>query len=116
MPIGVEEFEEAREEALKVKPDTNAERVLNFLVQNRDKAFTRKEIQEGTGVKPGSIGTVLSRLEESELVRHKGHYWALAKEDRITKYLASIRATETANERLGVEDKEEWLKHAEDQA
>ncbi len=75
MPIDIEEFEKSPEKALQVGQKTNGEKILNFLLKNPDKAYTRNEIMEATDIKPGSIGVTLTRLEEKELVRHKGNYW-----------------------------------------
>jgi predicted transcriptional regulator len=110
MPIDLKEFEESDEEEL--TRETNADRVLRFLSENPDKAFTQSEIRKSTGVKRGSISVVLSRLEKRGLVRHKGNYWAICDEDRLTSE-ASFRGTaRTANERFGEEEMEEWLEHA----
>lgn len=63
MPIDVEEAPEAELRRTGGGP-TNAERVLVFLDEHDDQAFTPKEIREATGVPRGSIGVVLSRLED----------------------------------------------------
>lgn len=70
MPIDIETFTEASaDDLIEV---TNAEKVVRFLIRNNDKAFTPFEIAEGAGVKKNSIRTVLRRLEERDLMRHKG--------------------------------------------
>lgn len=70
MPIDIETFTEASaDDLIEV---TNAEKVVRFLIRNYDKAFTPFEIPEGAGVKKNSIRTVLRRLEERDLMRHKG--------------------------------------------
>lgn len=69
MSIDIDEFETADEDDLGGR--TNAERVLAFLARNADAAFRQTEIARGAGVERGSIGPVLSRLEERELVRHR---------------------------------------------
>jgi membrane protein implicated in regulation of membrane protease activity len=51
-------------------------------------SFTPKEISQETDIKKGSIGTVLSRLEDRELVRHKGKYWAIIEDDRLASFTA----------------------------
>ena len=88
MPITIDEFESQPGSLLSLDRDTQAYRVLEFLYVNSDSAFTSKEIREETGLKKGSIGVVLSRLEDQGLVRHKGKYWAVIEDDR----LASITA------------------------
>lgn len=78
MPIDIDEFERGTPESLDVGEGTNAEAVLEFLAENDDRAFTQSEIHDGTEVNRGSLGAVLSRLEDADLVRHKGKYWAVS--------------------------------------
>ncbi len=78
MPIDREEFERGSPEALDVGEGTHAETVLEFLVENDSKAYTQSEIHDEVGIKRGSLGAVLSRLEDADLVRHKGKYWAVS--------------------------------------
>ena len=80
MPIDIDEFKTASKEALSVEEGTHADSILSFLADNDDRAFTQKEIHEETGIKRGSVGAVLSRLEDAGLVRHKGRYWAISEE------------------------------------
>jgi len=110
MPIDLEEFERSEDEEL--RKETNSDRVLRFLWENSDKAFTQSEIREGTDVKRGSVSVVLSRLEDSGLVRHKGNYWAIGDEDSVASEVSFVETTKTANERFGEEDMDEWLEHA----
>ena len=77
MPIDIDEFEEKSDGAIRIDEGTNADRVLRFLAENDETAFTQSEIHDETEVKRGSVGAVLSRLEEADLVRHKGKYWAV---------------------------------------
>lgn len=109
MPVSIDHFKKAPEKALRIEEGTNAKKTLNFLLKNPDKAFTRKEIMEATGIKNGSIGVTLSRLREKGLVRHKGNYWALAEDDEIATLASEIYGTKTANEKLGEESEEVWL-------
>jgi len=88
MPIEIDKFESSTEKLLNLDKDTNAFRVVKFLARNSDKAFKQKEIADETGIKKGSIGTVLSRLEEQGLVRHKGRYWAIVEDDRLASFTA----------------------------
>lgn len=107
MPIDIDQFDHADEADLGGGP-TNAERILNFLAANHDQAFTAKEIHKGTDVARGSVGVVLSRLEEQGYVRHRGQYWAIADVDDIDVTLSSMAATRAANDSLGPEDRDEW--------
>lgn len=73
MPISIDDFEALPD------PDegTNAERVLRFLAEHDDHAFTADEIAEKSHVDPNSIHAVLGRLREDGLVEHRRPYWAL---------------------------------------
>lgn len=110
MPIDVDEFETTPETELRASGDgpTNAEQVLTFLSANADQAFTPKEIRVETDVPRGSVGVVLSRLEDRGLVRHRGEYWAIAEDADIDVALSTARTAKAAADRLGAEDPEEW--------
>ena len=96
MPISIDEFETQDEELLGFDKKSNAFRVLKFLTDNSDTAFSASEISQGAKVKKGSIGTVLSRLEENGLVRHKGKYWAIAEDDRLASFTAMTEASSSS--------------------
>ncbi|WP_459194684.1 MarR family transcriptional regulator [Halosimplex sp. J119] len=81
MPISIEEFETTPEPRLRPQAAgaENADRVLAFLTERREQAFTPTEIGRLTGVPQGSVGVVLARLEDRELVRHRGAYWTIGR-------------------------------------
>jgi predicted transcriptional regulator of viral defense system len=108
VPIDIERFENDAIENLRPGGRTNAEEVLSFLASSPDAAFTPKEIHEATGVARGSVGVVLSRLEEREMVRHRGSYWAIMPDADTAKTLDAIATARVATERLGSEDPDEW--------
>ncbi len=110
MSIDRDTFENATEEELSGR--SNPERVLLFLVENDDRAFKPKRIADGADVSREAISTVLSRLEERGLVRHKGQYWASGDPDRLRSHGRYERVTERLNDRLGSEDREMWREHA----
>ena len=110
MPIDIETFNDSSESEL--TGETNAERIITFLARNDDKAFTPSEIADGSGVKKGSVSTVLSRLEDADLVRHKGEYWAIGDMDRVRDAYDFHKTVERLNEQYGEEDLEEWKEHA----
>lgn len=85
MPISKRQFEEIDENG--VAPETNAERIAEFLRENQDQAFRPNEIQERIGIPRGSVGPTLSRLEERCVVDHRGNYWTIS-----DSYLASQEA------------------------
>jgi predicted transcriptional regulator len=108
MSIDIERFEDEDPEAF--EDATNAERVLTFLARNDDRAWKQSEIADRAGVKRGSIGPVLRRLHEQELVRHKGEYWAITNDrERLAAALDLHRITEALDERHGEERKSEWV-------
>lgn len=108
MPIDIERFEEGDEEELRARGRTNAEKILAFLSSHPDQAYTPKEIHDGTDVPRGSVGVVLSRLEERDLVRHRGEYWAIGDADDIDTTLVSMATARAVTDRFGPEDPEEW--------
>lgn len=93
MPIGIDQFEEEPPEALDLQEGTQPYRVLQFLADHDDQAFTQTEIHEATGIKRGSVGAVLSRLEDRGLVRHRGRYWAIGEDERLASYAAQTGAS-----------------------
>ncbi|MFC6873772.1 MarR family transcriptional regulator [Halobellus marinus] len=108
MPIDIDRFESDPESELRASGRTNAEHILSFLAGASEKAFTPQEIHEATDVPRGSVGVVLSRLEDRDLVRHRGEYWAIAESVDVDVTLAAMTTARTATERLGSEDPEEW--------
>ncbi|MDY6774566.1 MAG: MarR family transcriptional regulator [Halobacteria archaeon] len=111
MSIDIERFENETEDGL--RESTNAEKVIRFLAENNGKAWKQSVIAERADVNPNSVGSVLSRLQDKGLVRHKGEYWAITDDkDRLESASQTHNITEALNERYGTEDKEEWLKHA----
>ena len=108
MPIDIERFEEDSTESLRAGGRTNAEELLSFLAASPDKAYTPKEIHESTGVARGSVGVVLSRLEDRGLVRHRGDYWAIAEHEDVETTLSALSTALAATDRLGPEDPDEW--------
>jgi predicted transcriptional regulator len=114
MAIDIETFESSPEDSLQHSGETNADRVMRFLAEHPDQAFTQSEIHDATDVKAGSISVVLSRLEDRGLVRHKGTYWALGEADDVAAYTSMLESTRAANDRFGEEDMDEWLEHAVD--
>lgn len=112
MSIDIDTFENTPEEELREL--SNPEKVLQFLLANDDRAFKAAEIADRADVNENSIHTVLNRLEERDLVRHKGEYWAIGDRERIQSFDRYRRATRRLNDRYGAEDRDEWRAHAAD--
>lgn len=108
MPIDIDRFEQDSSEALRSGGRTNAEVILAFLAAHPEQAYTPKEIHEATDVTRGSVGVVLSRLEDRELVRHRGEYWAIGEAEDIDTTLSSLATARAATDRLGEEDPDQW--------
>lgn len=92
MPINIDRFEDEPEDVLNLKEGTQPHTILTYLAANDDHAFTQTEIHEATEIPRGSVGVVLSRLDERGLVRHRGRYWAIGKDDRLASYAAQRAA------------------------
>jgi len=93
MPINIDRFESGPENALDIQEGTQPHTVLTFLATNDEQAFTQTEIHEATDIPRGSVGVVLSRLEDRGLVRHQGRYWAIGDDDRLASYGAQQAAS-----------------------
>ncbi|MFB6178454.1 MAG: MarR family transcriptional regulator [Halorientalis sp.] len=108
MPIDIDRFEEGSVEDLRASGRTNAEEILTFLAASPEQAFTPKEIHDGTDILRGSVGVVLSRLEDRGLVRHRGEYWAIADVEDIGTTLSALSTARAMSDRFGPEDPAEW--------
>lgn len=113
MPIDIDTFE--RESTFEGEEPTNAERVLGFLTRNDDKAWTRAEIADGTDLDPNVVSSVLNRLKDRQLVRHKSPYWALGNRERVRRAYDFSDTLDALNEQLGEEDMDEWRENAPDE-
>jgi len=92
MPINIDRFEDGPEDTLEIAPRTQPHTILTFLADHDDQAFTQTEIHEATEIPRGSVGVVLSRLEDRGLVRHRGRYWAIADDERLASFAAQQAA------------------------
>ena len=110
MPITIDEFEEF--DPVGGGP-TNAERVVRFLLEHRNKAFKANEIAEQTGVNENSIQPVLGRLRDRGLVRHKEPYWAIGDIETVRDAFVHSETVSFLEGELGPESRTEWLEAAE---
>lgn len=108
MPISIDDFEGADDEP------TNAERVVRFLLANRDKAYRATEIADETEVNENSIHPVLKRLRERGLVRHKPPFWAIGAPEHVHEAFVFGSTASFLDEEFGSESREEWLKAADE--
>ncbi|OYR55475.1 TrmB family transcriptional regulator [Halorubrum halodurans] len=105
MPIGIDEFDSHDPN----DRETNAERVVRFLIRNRDKAYKAAEIAEATEVSENSIHPVLNRLAERDLVRHREPYWAIGDLDVVREATTFGSTAGFLDDELGPESRKEWL-------
>lgn len=118
MPINKDRFEEIgnNEDTKGATPGTNAAKILVFLRNHPDKAFTQSEIATETDVKAGSVGPTLVRLREQGRVDHHGNYWRMSDHEGavIAAFghgTAAVADHETAEE---TPQMDEWQDHAVD--
>ncbi len=110
MPIHRERFDAISAE----EETTTAERIVVFLYENRDKAFTRGEIADAIDRNPNTVATNLTRLKKRRLVQHKGQYWAITDDrERLADAVQFSNALAGLNDQLGPlikteEDAEAW--------
>jgi MarR family transcriptional regulator, temperature-dependent positive regulator of motility len=92
MPVQFDEYD-AERGRMDLSEGTNAHAILVFLAENPDHGYSPKEIAEATGINRGSVGPTLSRLEDRDLVRHKGEVWAIGEDDRLAAQGAAYVAS-----------------------
>ena len=80
MPIDIKEFELAEGDFFRGGSELQADKVLEFLAYNPEKAYSRREIQSALEMNIINLLATLCRLEHKGLVRHKGHYWAITED------------------------------------
>lgn len=112
MPVSIDEFESGD---LPRGPSV-PEQVVMYLFTHRDQAFTRSEIATAIDEDPNTVGTALSRLKDSSLVRHRGEYWAITDdEERVTDAYDLHTVSERLDQEDGGIDREEWDTTAPDE-
>lgn len=96
MPINADRLDDGPEEVFEFGEGTQPHRILGFLAEHSEKAFTQTEIHETTGINRNSVGVALSRLEERALVVHKGKYWTIGDDDRVAAYAGQQAASSSS--------------------
>jgi len=64
----------------------------------------------------GNTGPTLQRLEEHDLVRHKGSYWAIAQDDRITGFESTSNSMRAISEHYDEWGDVDWDAAAADES
>lgn len=85
MPIRLD----STDEALPVRPGTNAHELLSVLAEHPEMGFSPKELADMTDVAHSSVHKTLARLQEKGLVRKVDSYWAVA-EDVAASQVATV--------------------------
>jgi hypothetical protein len=80
MPITREEFEDASAEELRAEESSGDGEVFELLAENPGEAYTLNEIQSSVRLPLIELAARLTRLRQDGAVRHKGSYWAVARE------------------------------------
>jgi hypothetical protein len=112
MPVSIDEFES---DDLPEGPSV-PEQVITYLHTHRDAAFTRSEIATAIDEDPNTVGTALTRLKARDLVRHRGQYWAITKdEQRVAAAYDLHDVSKQLDEADGGIESEDWDAVAPDQ-
>jgi hypothetical protein len=114
MPITKDSFDRISEEGTNL--DGKADRVLDFLIQNTDKAYTKTEIVAETSVTQENVESALERLKERGSVKHKSDYWRVSDHELAARAGTALTA-EAARQYDGGEefDVEKWAEYAVDE-
>lgn len=114
MPITKDNFDRISDERTHL--DSKADRILNFLIRNEDKAYTQDEIAKETSVPQESVGPALDRLKERGSVERKSDYWRVSDHELAARVGTALTA-ETAHQYDGGEkfDVEKWAEYAVDE-
>jgi len=101
MPVSISEFHSRKVAIVSKRLGRNQEVILGFLVME-DRAFTTKEIQEGTAIDYiGAVTAALKSLHSRGLVRKKMidgiTYWKGVRE-KIEQYLQQCQVSEENSE------------------
>ena len=111
--IDIEEFEDAEADAFEQRNDT--ERIVRFLDANDDRAWKAATIAAELGLDADTVSSILSRLKERGLVRHKRPYWAITDdEERLRDAYTLHQHHKRADELYGEERLEEFTTEAEE--
>ncbi len=78
--IDIDEFENAAADDFEQPNDT--ERIVLFLDENDDRAWKAATIATELDLETDTVSSILSRLKERNLVRHKRPYWAITNDEK----------------------------------
>lgn len=105
--IDITEFESADPDEFGGESPTG--RIVSFLASHDDRAWKAATIAERTGIDTDTVSSLLSRLKDRDLVRHKSPYWAITDdESRLAEARRLHETTERYDEQFGQKDPEAW--------
>ncbi len=105
--VDIEEFDAA--DSGEFERPSASERIVAFLAEHDDRAWKASAIAKGADVNPDSVSTLLGRLRDRGIVRHKEPYWAITDdEERLVAASSLHAATERLDEQYGTEELDEW--------
>ncbi|WP_276299264.1 MarR family transcriptional regulator [Halorussus lipolyticus] len=111
MPITKDRFDRISERDAHL--DSDADRLLDFLIRHEDKAYTKSEIAEETSVAKENVGPVLDRLRERGSVEHKSEYWRVSDHELAARAGTRLTAATARQYDDGDEfDVEKWAEYA----
>lgn len=115
MPITKDRFDRISDE--KDQLDDDADRILDFLIRNSDKAYTEREIADETGLEMDRVGPALDRLKERASVERKSDYWRVSDHELAVRASAELTArTASKHDRGDTFDVEKWAEYAVNEA
>ena len=78
MPKDIEDFENEGVDFLRETEPNRDDDLADFLAYDSSKAYTIREIQASRSLSIIEIAARLGHLQEKEVVRNRGKYWAIA--------------------------------------
>lgn len=114
MPVSRDEAADAADGPRSLAPDSDARRLLDFLVEHPDGSFTPGELADGTGVDRDRVEPSLSWLAEMGVAEREGGKWVVGPDDRRAVLGGMLHASKVIDERYPAPDKEEWMEYAEE--
>ena len=114
MPITKDDFDRISDEGDHL--DSDANRVLDFLIRNNDKAYTKTELAEEMDLNLERVGLVLDRLKERGSAERKSDYWRVTDHELAVRCGTALTA-EVARKHDNGEgfDIEKWAEYAVDE-
>jgi len=86
------------------RAQTNTQRIVVFLDENDDRPWTAEAIADKLGLETDTVDTILSELEDRDLVRNEAPHWAITdNEERLQAAYRLHQYLRNADDRYGEE-------------